>query len=199
MKQKELIIGLSVIAAGIGAYFLLKPKTQEINLPVDEPNNNILPPPPPPPPIKTINKNLLLKQGSKGDEVKELQKLLGGLTIDGIFGNATKNRLFTIKGVSEITLNNYNKISNVNINALKTGTKIMAYNNSKTPLYKAELMANGEYLFKNIIDIELSKGKEIGIIEALVLPKKEIYLVSRKNIFGIKIFNFVYAKDVKKI
>ena len=36
------------------------------------------------------NLTRLLKKGCKGDDVKELQKTLGGLTVDGIFGNKTK-------------------------------------------------------------------------------------------------------------
>lgn len=35
-----------------------------------------------------------LQRGSKGAEVRELQKYLGGLTVDGNFGTKTENELF---------------------------------------------------------------------------------------------------------
>ena len=41
------------------------------------------------PPEGTFNLTRLLKKGTKGNDVKELQRTLGGLTIDGIFGNQT--------------------------------------------------------------------------------------------------------------
>ena len=34
-----------------------------------------------------------LKKGCKGNDVKELQRTLGGLTVDGVFGNKTKAKV----------------------------------------------------------------------------------------------------------
>lgn len=57
----------------------------------------------------SINKNLILKLGSKGAEVRELQRLLGfkGKGIDGIFGKNTLSALKAKKHVSQITLNKF--------------------------------------------------------------------------------------------
>ena len=65
-----------------------------------------------------LDKSKLLKKGSKGAEVVELQKLLlkdysanlgeGGINkngVDGDFGSLTENALKKAKGVTEITLN----------------------------------------------------------------------------------------------
>ncbi|MGC4041986.1 MAG: hypothetical protein QM710_14675 [Flavobacterium sp.] len=51
-----------------------------------------------------VDKNKLLKKGSKGLEVKALQTLLK-IKADGDFGRNTENALFTQKGVKKITLN----------------------------------------------------------------------------------------------
>lgn len=56
-----------------------------------------------------LNRNLILKLGSKGAETRELQRLLGfkGKAIDGIFGKITLSVLKTKKHVSQITLNKF--------------------------------------------------------------------------------------------
>jgi hypothetical protein len=64
---------------------------------------------------KKLNMDLILKQGSKGEEVKELQKLLNfisappvaKLETDGVFGKQTEAVLLKLKGVKAITLNNF--------------------------------------------------------------------------------------------
>jgi hypothetical protein len=57
----------------------------------------------------SLNRNLILKTGSKGAEVRELQRLLGftGKGIDGIFGKNTLASLKAKKQVSQITLNKF--------------------------------------------------------------------------------------------
>lgn len=55
----------------------------------------------------TVDLDKVLKRGSRGEEVKQLQSMMGALSIDGIFGEQTENRLFTVKGVREITLRAY--------------------------------------------------------------------------------------------
>lgn len=56
-----------------------------------------------------LNFNLILKSGSKGLEVKELQKRLGftGSNVDGDFGAKTESALFAMKGVKQTTLNQF--------------------------------------------------------------------------------------------
>ena len=53
-----------------------------------------------------IDKSKLLKKGSKGMEVKTLQKLLK-VKADGDFGRNTENALFTQKGVKQIRLKDW--------------------------------------------------------------------------------------------
>lgn len=54
----------------------------------------------------TINRDLELKRGSTGPEVKVLQGLLG-VTADGIFGPVTEYQLQEQKCATEITLNTF--------------------------------------------------------------------------------------------
>lgn len=54
----------------------------------------------------TINRDLILKRGSTGPEVKILQGLLG-VTTDGIFGPVTEYQLQEQKCATEITLNTF--------------------------------------------------------------------------------------------
>ena len=47
----------------------------------------------PPEYIEKYNLTRLLKKGKAGEDVKELQRTLGGLTVDGIFGNKTLSKV----------------------------------------------------------------------------------------------------------
>jgi hypothetical protein len=62
--------------------------------------------------ISTLNFNLMLKKGSKGLEVKELQKRLGftGSNVDGDFGTKTESALFAMKAVKQTTLNQFSYV-----------------------------------------------------------------------------------------
>ncbi|MNE63484.1 hypothetical protein D3C80_1588370 [compost metagenome] len=51
-----------------------------------------------------LDKNLILKKGSQGEEVRELQGLLKVAT-DGIFGPITESALLKQRGVKQISLN----------------------------------------------------------------------------------------------
>lgn len=61
-------------------------------------NGEVVAPPPPSPPTQSSGSGKVaptptLKKGSKGQEVKELQSILGGLTVDGDFGTKTESAL----------------------------------------------------------------------------------------------------------
>lgn len=60
-------------------------------------------------PIKLADKDKVLSKGSKGLEVGLLQNKMGGVVIDGIFGDKTEKRLMDLKGVSKISLNEFDK------------------------------------------------------------------------------------------
>jgi hypothetical protein len=59
-----------------------------------------------------LNFNLILKKGSKGLEVKELQKRLGftGSNVDGDFGTKTESALFAMKAVKQTTINQFSYV-----------------------------------------------------------------------------------------
>lgn len=59
-----------------------------------------------------LNYNRLLKFGSNGAEVRQLQKWLG-ITADGIFGAQTEAALMARKGVEEITLAQFENSADV--------------------------------------------------------------------------------------
>lgn len=60
-------------------------------------------------PSAVADKDKYLSLGSTGLEVMELQKKLGNLVVDGIFGLKTQARLKDVTGLSLITLNQLNK------------------------------------------------------------------------------------------
>jgi hypothetical protein len=114
MNKKVVIIGL-IGLAGIGIYFLIKKKKNEAVL--VETNDGVL--------AETneeeqstnsagqVQKNdwdKILKIGSKGNEVKVLQKALSQLDVDGDFGSGTEKRLIAVTGLNQISLNQYNTL-----------------------------------------------------------------------------------------
>lgn len=77
-------------------------------------------------PTTSLNTTLILKKGSKGLEVRELQKRLGftGSNIDGDFGNDTQTALYAQKKVYQITLAAFATTNPLNFNLmLKKGSK----------------------------------------------------------------------------
>lgn len=108
------------------AYVLFRRQIQMLFAPV--PGKGLVYEPPVPgvtvsEPRTVFNKSLILKRGSKGAEVSELQRLLkrdgqGSLLgstgpnrdgIDGDFGVKTETALQKQKGVTQISLNDYEK------------------------------------------------------------------------------------------
>ncbi|UUC45584.1 peptidoglycan-binding domain-containing protein [Flavobacterium cerinum] len=90
--SKGIYIFLGTCAVlGLGYYMYSKSKTPSTE-------NDTLPP------VVQLDYNKVLKSGVRGEEVKELQRRLGGLAVDGIFGPLTLSRLKTVKGVTQITL-----------------------------------------------------------------------------------------------
>lgn len=93
-KKKVILISVGVVLLGviiINKWLKNLPQATNPNLP---------------PVLGTVaDKNKVLKLGSKGLEVGLLQKALGSLQVDGVFGTKTETRLKDVKGVSEITLN----------------------------------------------------------------------------------------------
>jgi hypothetical protein len=99
MDTKKKAIIVSVILIGLGGYYIyknMKMKSTESSS-ADEVATD------------TFDINKELSKGSTGDEVKSLQKALGGgLKIDGIFGALTEKRLKLVTGKTSISIKDYN-------------------------------------------------------------------------------------------
>ena len=147
----------------------------------------------------TLNKNLMLQKGSKGNEVKELQKLLG-IAADGDFGPNTENSLLAKKGVKKITLNTFTSTPNVvapNPNPYNIGTKLMSNRKPSTSIFNAIQKADGTYYTTNKIETTVDYGEHVGVIVGMT-SDKNAYLIDRKNAFGVTYKYFVNASSVKK-
>lgn len=187
--------GLAVLAiVGISSFAQKKPTAMIGNETFND-GPGTTPPPSAPPTPKTINKALILKNGSKGIEVAELQKLLG-ITTDGIFGNNTEKALLAVKGVSQISLNAFASTPNKNNNPYNVGDKIMSDNLKGAQLYKSETKANGIYFTNWEKDSLINYGQAIGTIKGFDAGRT-VYSVYVESWLGKKVV-FVKAQDVKK-
>jgi hypothetical protein len=109
-KNTAMIVGGVVLGLAVLIYYLSKKKPSGVE--AIEVDPNLITPPP-----STLDINLVLKQGSEGAEVEELQKKLivkygqdlgefgdNKDGIDGIFGTFTLAGLLKAKQVTEIAL-----------------------------------------------------------------------------------------------
>lgn len=147
----------------------------------------------------TLDRNKLLKAGSKGLEVRELQRLLG-VEIDGDFGKITLAALQNEKGVSEISLNAFastvkkkvakplKTASQPKVTLPKAGQKLMAAKDN-TVIFISKKRADGKYYNSGSKFRTLDYGDEAG---AYVGPGNNgQYLI---KIFGF--FAFVKGNEV---
>jgi hypothetical protein len=109
-RKTQLIVGGAVLGLAVLIYYLSKKKP--LGVEATEVDYDLIAPQ-----TSTLDRNLVLKQGSEGAEVAEMQKILivkygqdlgafGGNKdgIDGIFGTVTLAGLLKAKQVSEIAL-----------------------------------------------------------------------------------------------
>jgi hypothetical protein len=185
---------LTIVAAVVGYKLFSSPtnsnSNDEINTPIVDETIPIAP---------TIDKNKKLSKGSTGLEVKELQKLMGNLTADGIFGSQTETRLLKLKGVKSISINQFKSTPTINTNTLSIGSKIMANKGGvggQTIAYKAEKLADNSFQadYKNTFAFDY--GELIGEIKGKN-GAGTYYLVLVDSLFDYMVF--VKATDVKKI
>lgn len=108
-KKTAMIVGGVVLGLGVFIYFLFKNKPLGVEVMEIQPDQIA--------PQSTLDMNLVLKQGSEGAEVAEMQRILiekygqnlgtfgeNQDGIDGIFGSYTLAGLIKAKQVSEIAL-----------------------------------------------------------------------------------------------
>lgn len=152
----------------------------------------------------SFDRNKLLKKGSKGAEVRELQALLN-IKIDGDFGNKTLIALQKAKNVSQISLNAFQTQTTANIVVAtkpktvakpiampKKDAKLMVSVKS-TKLYQSKKLANGVYSNTNQPFFgggDLSYGESAGIFKQATT--NGTYLVQMGSVYA-----FVNGKHVK--
>jgi len=178
MREKEIYLtlgGLSVI--GLGYYWYTTTKKPQTEVVENPPGTT----PTTPTPVVTLDYNKLLKKGVSGNEVKELQKRLGSITADGIFGSNTENRLKVVKGVTQITLNQYNAVPTIttptnNATALPNGTNVISMNRAGTPITIASVRDDGYFYDTGNYFTTVPYGSKIGTIVSKV-PSGTFYVV----------------------
>lgn len=199
-NEDKLLIGGGLLAVGTIGFLYWKKKKKEKE---DDLLLNDIPEPPTilatpivANPIPTagasLDRNKVLSKGSKGLEVRELQRLLG-VSIDGDFGANTLKALQAKKGVSKISLASYivtKTVTNTAIKAIptalvvpKVGQKIMA-NMDKVSLFNAKRTASGTYFndgTKPFFGSSFNYGQHIGTFVASKVGGQ--YLIKRDNVY----------------
>ena len=157
-----LYLGAALLLGG-AAYVMSGNNTDVSATETETPNATPNTPAPKPP-----NYDLVLKIGSKGQEVVRLQQLMG-ITADGIFGAKTEARLYEIKRVKSISINGYPKIPNsppLTKVVFAPGTKVMVKNKNGVKVYLAERKADGTYFSTGKVSTTYGYGEAIGTIRA---------------------------------
>lgn len=154
-NENKVLIGVAVIGVGALGFLYWKKKLNEANETLNNipevaelttPTTNSIPQ------IGTsLNRNKILAKGSKGIEVRELQRLLG-VKIDGDFGNITLTALIAKKRVTQISLNVFSSKTKIKTKTIakpiakvlpKVGEKLLAIKD--TSLFVAKQGADGKY------------------------------------------------------
>ncbi|MFC4817623.1 peptidoglycan-binding domain-containing protein [Flavobacterium sp. GCM10023249] len=208
-NEDKLLIGVGLLSAGLlGILWWRKKKAeQEVSqLPIEEPLEATSIPKVATPPISkpkpqiTLNRSLPLKNGSRGNEVQELQRKLG-VEADGIFGSKTETALLKAKGVKSITLNQFDGKTSLPIKQAakvvttikipKPGQKLMAIKDDFN-IFKAAQNADGTYTNTGASGTfsTFNYGEEVGIFK--VARNNGQYLIEREG----KLY-FVTGTNVK--
>lgn len=141
-------------------------------------------------PASTLNRSLLLKNGSRGVEVLSLQTKLG-ITADGIFGAKTEKALYFKKGVKAISLDGYEKKTTAPVKEVITaivvpakGKKLMAVKDGIN-IFKATKLANGALINSGETGTLTSFdfGEELGVFDRLMANGQFLLIRSGKYYF----------------
>lgn len=103
MDKKKKILIVSGLLVAVGGYYIYKnmtakPIVAEEVAPDTSPDTTT-----------PFDVNKVLSKGSKGDEVKSLQKAIGGgVKVDGDFGEKTEARLKKLTGKTSMSIREYN-------------------------------------------------------------------------------------------
>jgi hypothetical protein len=108
--KNKVLIASGLVIAVIGYYIYKnmkkKPTLEVVETPDLETSHSETPETPV---TNIIDKKKVLSFGSKGKEVEELQRKLGGLTPDGDFGSKTQSKLWNTFSLNKITLEQFEK------------------------------------------------------------------------------------------
>jgi hypothetical protein len=201
-NEDKVLIGVGVVGV-LGLVYLNWKKKQDEKQTEEIPNYL-----PEETPKTELDRNKLLGKGSKGEEVRALQSLLN-VKADGDFGKITLNALQKAKGVTQISLNQF-QVTNAIATPIvtpaakpiakavvkpvalpKVGAKLMISVPSST-LYKAKKIANGSYSNtgeKSLLGSSLAYGESAGIFKSatsngsyLVQKNGNYYFINGKHV-----------------
>jgi hypothetical protein len=218
-NEDKMLIGAGVIALGTLGFFWWKNKKKNEANTIDIPSEVIEPaqiPATATPPFSSnlgtnkIDTTKVLRKGSKGLEVKELQKILG-IKQDGDFGKITLNALLSVKGVSQISLDAFRgkiskpsspKTATVMADVpLKKGQKIMVNTRSGFTAQDVQVKADGSYFTNGSNKVTgLDFGDEIGVIKSVLIRTDGLVRYVVENTFlGVSRLLWVSHKNVALI
>lgn len=161
-KNTAIYIGVALLLGG--GYYYLNSKNKEKTSTSDGLNDIIPTVDPTTKPI-ALYLTKVLSKGSKGIEVERLQALMK-ISADGFFGDQTEAMLYRLKGVKEISLDQYAKITTINRNVLPNGSKVMALSREGANIYGAIKKADGTYYSSGKIVKTIPFGQAVGVIRS---------------------------------
>jgi hypothetical protein len=143
----------------------------------------------------------ILKIGSKGIEVTKLQALMK-ISADGFFGTQTEAMLFRLKGVKEISLDQYAKLPTFNRNILPNGAKVMVSNRNGAAIYGSIKKADNTYYSSGIIKKTIPFGQAVGVIRSASADGKAYTIfyndLNSWSTGNAAMVGFVSAADIEK-
>lgn len=204
MKNTNLLLGLFGVGVLTALIVTQKKDTQQADQ--DSQTDPTQPEPVNPSPVNPaplpLNRDLVLKRGSRGSEVKELQRLLA-ISRDGVFGPVTESKLLSVKGKKEISLNEYAQTPNTSNTSGTSGTQLrigdgvvaVAVFGSTMKVY-GNTMSNGNYHNTGKVFDEYRPGEYIGKIISMNADKSWV-VIEDVDVFGNDIV-WAKIKDVKR-
>ncbi|MBB1195069.1 hypothetical protein DNC80_15495 [Flavobacterium sp. SOK18b] len=198
-----LYAGIALLV-GVGAYAISGNK-QDQSLTESEPTtpNGESPTTPISVAPKVPNYNLILRLGSRGQEVAKLQSMMG-VPSDGIFGLQTESKLFELKGVKIVSLNTYAQIvkrATLSTIVYPAGTKVMVKNRNGAKVYRGERKADGTYFSTGDVAATFKFGEHIGTIKSVSADKQSHSVHFKSFLYGDLLFDavgFINTVDVEK-
>ena len=196
-----LYAGIALLV-GVGAYAMNDKKKQSV-APESDPTQPLPTQPVSSTPL-ALNYDLVLKLGSRGQEVAKLQSMMG-ISADGIFGSQTQTKLYALKRVNSVSLNGYARITTaapLTKVVFPAGTKVMVKNRDGAKVYEAERKADGSYFSTGKVTKTFSFGEKVGVIRAPSADGQAHSVVYKSFWYGDFFFDdavgFVNTIDIEK-